>query len=892
MRWVGVALVWAGVVGLGVVSGQTTAAAKRPMTFQDLMAMKRVSDPQISPSGKWVMFSVMDVSLEKNTKVNHLWVVPLGGGGGAKATTEILTGGQNDGRGGGGGDRGGGDGRDRQVTFGDGESSGRFSPDGKWVSISMKDQIYLAPWNEAAGTVGTAVPLTHVEGGADGAVWSPDSGKLMFVAAVYPECSVRGGTKTNAGVSPLRPSASGRDDASMGGVGSGTGGFEVSGTREVSAWKGAEAASWAEEDACDKAKDEVADKSPVKGQVWEGLLYRHWDHWTGAKRSHVLIVSAMEGNEVRDLTPASEVGDAETPTFFVGGAQNYAWAPDSNEIAYVAKLDRVPAASTNNDVYTLRLDERGAKAVKVSTSPGSDDEPEYSPDGKWLAFRSQARDGFESDKFRLMVLDRETKTIKVLMPKFDNWVDEFVWAPDSKVIYFASGDVGAEPVFRADLESNKVDRLDPGEIGPSMSFGFWAEFGSLMISPNGKTMVATGTSVWHPADVYKLDLSAIQYSTSPTPEENARLMRKGGQTAEVDRELLIDARPVSHLNDQLIDGLELHRNDMERFWFTGAEGTKVEGFILRPPGFDPAKKYPVKFLMHGGPQTAWGDAWSFRWNWELMASSGYVVVGINRRGSTGYGQKFVDEVSGDWGGRAYEDLMKGLDYAEAHYSFMDKTRECALGASYGGYMADWVLTHTNRFKCIVTHDGMYDPVSAWGDTEEMWFNEWEFRRPEDFPKGWDGFGAGYDPMGHPAKTNAGVSPLRPSASGRDDASKGVAGSSRDDASLRGGHPAEPWRYQNLPADQDPFRKWAPMRFIENAKTPTLVIHSQRDMRLDVSQGMELFGALQRLGVPSKMLYFPDEGHWVLKPQNSQLWNEVVGDWCDRWTKTGKYAEGQ
>ena len=178
---------------------------------------------------------------------------------------------------------------------------------------------------------------------------------------------------------------------------------------------------------------------------------------------------------------------------------------------------------------------------------------------------------------------------------------------------------------------------------------------------------------------------------------------------------------------------------LESFWFTGAEGTKVEGFILRPPGFDPAKKYPVKFVMHGGPQTALGDSWSYRWNWELLAADGYVVVGINRRGSTGYGQKFVDEVSGDWGGRAYEDLMKGLDYAEAKYPFIDKTRECALGASYGGFMADWVLTHTNRFKCIVTHDGMFDPVSAYGSTEEMWFNEWEFRRPEDFPKGWDGF---------------------------------------------------------------------------------------------------------------------------------------------------------
>jgi dipeptidyl aminopeptidase/acylaminoacyl peptidase len=275
--------------------------------------------------------------------------------------------------------------------------------------------------------------------------------------------------------------------------------------------------------------------------------------------------------------------------------------------------------------------------------------------------------------------------------------------------------------------------------------------------------------------------------------------------------------------------------------------------------------------MHGGPQTALGDSWSYRWNWELMAADGYVVVGINRRGSTGYGQKFVDEVSGDWGGRAYEDLMKGLDFAEATYPFLDKTRECALGASYGGFMADWVLTHTNRFQCIVTHDGMVDPVSAYGTTEEMWFNEWEFRRPEDFPKGWDGFPPQQSKIaGGPGFAGAG---------------KGV-----EIGTTAAGHAAEPWRYQSLPADQDPFRKWSPMRFIENAKTPTLIIHSQRDYRLDVSQGFELYTALERRSVPARFLYFPDEGHWVLKPQNSQLWYETVGDWCDRWTKSGKYAE--
>ena len=645
MRWFGVALVL--VTVCAAAQGQAgPASGKRPMTFQDLMAMKRVSDPQISPSGKWVMFSVMDVSLEKNTKVNHLWVVRLNGSGG-----------------------------ETQVTFGDGESNGRFSPDGKWVSISMKDQIYLAPWDEAAGKVGAAVQLTRVSGGADGAIWSPDSKRLMFVADVYPECSDK--------------------------------------------------PTWDEEDACDKAKDDAAAASPVKGQVWDALLYRHWDHFTGLKRSHVLVVSASDGNAVRDLTPASVVGNVEVPTYFVGGAQDYVWAPDSKEIAYVAKLDPVPAASTNNDVFTLRLDEPGAKAVKVSTSPGSDDEPEYSPDGKYLAFRSQARDGFESDKFRLLLFDRGAKAIRQLMPKFDLWVDEFVWDNDPSYIYFVAGDQGAETVFLANISGDTVSKLGKGG-------GEWSDIKPVKSSGPPHFI---GSRMWadRPMEIDYADAMMLNGSVSVT---TSTLINPSQPVAT-------KAVPVNGPGElqPVIKTTQLVATDLsslEPFWFDGAEGTKVEG-LLRPPGFDPAKKYPVKFLMHGGPQTAWGDAWSFRWNWELMASSGYVVVGINRRGSTGYGQKFVDEVSGDWGGRAYEDLMKGLDYAEAHYSFMDKTRECALGASYGGFMADWVLTHTNRFKCIVTHDGMYDPVSAWGDTEEMWFNEWEFRRPEDFPKGWDGF---------------------------------------------------------------------------------------------------------------------------------------------------------
>jgi dipeptidyl aminopeptidase/acylaminoacyl peptidase len=747
---------------VGVAGAQETVSAgtaKRPMTFADLQIMKRVSEPQISPSGKWVMFSVTDVSLEKNSRTNHLWVVPLTGG------------------------------KETQITSGDGESNGRFSPDGRLISLTMKDQIFEMPWNEAKGTVGKAIQVTNVDGGADGAIWSPDSKRLMFVGSVYPECSDLG--------------------------------------------------DWAKEDACDKAKNEAADKSPVKAMIFDHLLYRHWNAFTGEKRSHVLLVDSADGRGLRDLTPRSAVGDAETPTFSLGGPLGYAWAPDTKEIAYVTNLEKVKAASTNNDVFTLRLDEAGAVAKKVSTSPGSDDGPAYSPDGHWLAWRSQARNGFESDKFGLVRYNRLTPEHETenFLTKFDGWVDEFIWGKDDGEIFFASGDRGEESIYSLGL-----GREDYGKVVKYQAPGEFSDVRPISFD----SLVATRMFVDKPSEIVSLRMVY-----------DGHTLEKKSDRRDVSNAYKVSVDTIADLNQRELGQLSLA--PLEPFWFEGAAGTKVEGFIVKPPNFDPAKKYPVKFLMHGGPQTAWGDAWSYRWNWELLAADGYVVIGVNRRGSTGYGQKFVDEVSGDWGGKAFVDLMKGLDYAEAKYTFIDKDRECALGASYGGFMANWVLTHTDRFKCIVTHDGLYNAESAFGTTEELWFNEWEFR------------------------------PIQTAAAGTqipygDDNKKGKSDE------VEQGKPAYPWDYFDKPTAENPFRKNSPMLYIKNAHTPTLVVHSQKDYRLDVSEGFQLFTALQLRGVPSKMLYFPDEGHWVLKPQNSQLWYETVDDWCDRWLGMGKYKD--
>jgi dipeptidyl aminopeptidase/acylaminoacyl peptidase len=711
------------------------------MTFADLMAMKRVSDPQISPSGKWVLFSVTDVSLEKNTKTNHLWAVPLDGSA-----------------------------REHEVTSGSGESNGRFSPDGKWVMYSADDhgkgEIFVAPWDEAKGDVGAGHAVTSMETEADGAIWAPDSKHFVFVSDVYPECESHA------------PMGAQRNE---------------------------------EEAQCNAQKDAAAAKSPVKALVFTHLLYRHWNEYLGDKRSHIFY-GDVDGGAPEDLTPASVIGDHVAPTFFLGAPLGYAISPDGKEIAYVVNRDKVPAESTNNDIYTLQVGAEPGTARKVSTAAGSDDGPQYSPDGKWLAWRSQARNGYESDKFDLVVMDRVTGKIRDLTTKFDNWVDEFVWQGDSAGLIFAAPYPGDEDLYSVGLADQSINlNVKDGE------------FSGLAVSSSNaalKSVVATVMTVEAPSEVIAFD-AAMFVNNGPQP----RL-----------------PRTLTHSNDATLSQLDLSK--LESFWFSGANDKRVEGFLMKPPNFDPAKKYPVKFLIHGGPQGAWGDAWSYRWNPELFAADGYVVVMVNPRGSTGYGQRFLEEVSGDWGGRPFVDLMKGMDYAEQHYSFIDKNRECALGASYGGYMADWVLTHTNRFKCIVTHDGMSDPTAAFGATEELWFMEWEFR-----------------PL-------AGNGP---------------------DAVVEQTKPSHPWDFYGKPEMDDPYIKWSPMRFIKDAHTPTLIVHSQHDYRLDVSQGFELFTGLQLLGVPSKMLYFPDEGHWVLKPKNSQLWNETVSDWCDRWLGVNKYA---
>ncbi|MDE3162347.1 MAG: S9 family peptidase, partial [Acidobacteriota bacterium] len=599
---------------------------------------------------------------------------------------------------------------------------------------------------------------------ADNAIWSPDGKSIVFTSAVYPDC----------------PAITTADF--------------VTGDR------------------CNAARDKAAADNPVKAQIWTQLLYRHWDHFTGDKRSHLFLI-AVESGGMRDLTPANP---HDVPPFSLeGGGCGCAFAPDAKELAFTDNPDPVPAISTSPLIYTLDLTNPAARPVQISTSAGGNFNPAYSPDGKYIAWRSQARAGYESDRFRLVFYDRVAKLVRDVLPDFDRWVDEFAWgSKNSYALFLVAGNHGQEQVFGDDLDA--TTHMPGSHLWQLTDKG---DYGNLLPITNGKQLFAMRMTATSPGEVVALDASVV----GRVMDDSVVVWRKGTPKPEtLGTSHVSTVEPLTHLNDALLAQLDLA--PMEPFWFTAQDGTKVEGFLMKPPHFDPAKKYPVKFLIHGGPQGAWDDSWSYRWNPELFAANGYVVVMVNPRGSTGYGQAFVDGVNGDWGGKPFTDLMTGLTYAEQHYPFIDKSRECALGASYGGYMANWILGHTSRFKCIVSHDGMFNAESAFGSTEELWFNTWEFK-------------------------------------------------------------GAPWDYYGKPDYENPFRKWSPSLSAKNFKTPTLVIHSQHDYRLDLSEGLQLFTTLQLLHVPSKMLYFPDESHWVLKPQNSQLWWKTVNDWVDQWTST-------
>jgi dipeptidyl aminopeptidase/acylaminoacyl peptidase len=675
-------LVWSGMLALPLCLAPLAqlCAQKRAITFDDFITLRSVGDPQLSPDGKWVVYSLTEYSLKDNRGTARIWLGDVTGG-----RTRPLT---------------EGPGSDRQP---------RWSPDGGTLAfVSTRQngpQLWVLP---IAG--GEARRVTNLPDGVADPVWLPD-GKGLIVT------------------SDLK---------------------------------------WPADQEIDRRNGDY----PTEARIWTGLMWRHWDDWRAGKRQHLFLVTLAD-NGATDITPF----DHDVPTIATGGDGDVAVSPDGNELAFAMHGDSSVADNTNVDVYLARPD--GSALRPLTTSPGADNTPRYSPDGKWLAYLSMERAGFEADRQRLMLVGRSAgQTGGRAVEATAGWslsVGSYTWCPDSKCVYAVVEERGRDNLYRVDVPSFRR----------SVVIGNSGVNTNPSLTPDGKTVVYLHQSSTQPAEVWA------------------------------------SGRQLTHHNDAALGALDL--TPLEQFGFVGALGDSVFGWILKPPGFDAARKYPLVDLIHGGPQGAWTDSWGARWNYAMFAARGYVVAAVNFHGSTGYGQKFTDAISQHWGDYPFEDLMKGLD-AVARLPYVDSTRMGAAGASYGGYMVSWIAGHTDRFKVLVDHDGVFNPVSMAGSTEELWFVDWEF----------------------------------------------------------GG---------TVYANRALYEKWSPLNFVPHWRTPMLIVHSQLDYRVDPSEGYQAFTALKGRGVPAKFLYFPDEGHWVLKPRNRRLWWGTVLDWLDQYLRPAAPATG-
>lgn len=555
--------------------------------------------------------------------------------------------------------------------------------------------------------------VTDVYSGASDFEWSADGKKILFVSSVYPDCQTQD---------------------------------------------------------CIKQKDEAKEESKVKAEIYSSLMFRHWDSWRGEKRSHLFTLDVESGN----FSDLSEGSKEDVPPLALGSANDFNFSPDGSEIAFTMNPTFTSAVSTNNEIYLLSM--TSLKTPKlISISAGNDCQPVYSPDGKYLAWTSMERAGFEADKRNLILFDRTSGDKKILTQNIDRSVEEFIWSPDSKFIYFTSQNGIYSSIYKLNIESGTTELFYEENYNTNIK-----------LSADGKNLF-------------------FLKQRSDLPSEIFSISTDGKNTL----------RQITFTNKESLSQLEM--NSIETFWSDGAEGQKVQSILVKPPFFDPNKKYPMLFLIHGGPQGAWEDNFHYRWNLQMFAGAGYVVIATNPRGSTGYAQKFTDEISGDWGGKVYTDLLNAYDFAVNNFSFIDKKNTFAAGASYGGYMINWIAGHTDRFNALVSHDGVFNLESMWGTTEELWFPEWE---------------------------NGGT----------------------------------PWQNREL------YKKWSPHNFIQNCKTPMLIVQGGYDFRVPEEQAFQLFSSLQRLGVESKLLYFPDETHFVSKPQNAKLWWTTIFDWLNQHKK--------
>ena len=670
-----------------VLAAPAFGAAKTHLfSVHDMVAFDRISDPQVSPDGRSVVFTVSVLDLPANRRRSDLY----------RAGTD-------------------GSGLRRLTTHESGDSSARWSPDGRSVYFLSSRSGSSQVWRIAADG-GEAEPVTKLPLDVNGFILSPDGSRLAVALEVFPDC----------------------------------------GTLECTT----------------KRLDEVAARKAT-GMIFDRLFIRHWDTWSDGRRSHVFVLPAGGGGPV-DVMKGM---DADCPSKPFGGMEEVAFTADGKTLVFTARdAGREEAWSTNFDLYRVPAD---ASARPVNLTPSNrawDTQPVFSPDGKTLAYLAMARAGYEADRYRIVLRSWPDGRNRVLTEAWDRSPQSIAWSPDGREIYAVAENLGQASLFAVDAaEGTARIVVEKGNLASPQS----AAGRVLYLSDDLK----------NPVEIFTVN-----------PDGS-------------------DVRAVTKMNAAKVAAARM--GDYEQFSFKGANDDTIYGYVMKPADFEAGRKYPVAMLIHGGPQGSFGNHFHYRWNPQAYAGAGYASVMIDFHGSTGYGQEFTDSIGGDWGGKPLEDLQKGLAAALSRYSWMDGGRVCALGASYGAYMINWIAGNwPDRFRCLVSHDGNLDERMAYFDTEELWFPEWD-------------------------------------------------------------HKGLPWE------NPEGYEEHNPVNFVKNWKTPMLVVHGGKDFRIVDSQGFSTFTALQRKGIPSKLLYFPDENHWVLKPENSILWHDTVLAWLDQWTKVKK-----
>ncbi|MBD3234924.1 MAG: prolyl oligopeptidase family serine peptidase [candidate division Zixibacteria bacterium] len=521
-------------------------------------------------------------------------------------------------------------------------------------------------------------------------------------------------------------------------------------------------------DSCNQAEQKKRDERQTSGMLYDKLPFRHYNHWLGDKVGHLIVHDLRDGS-YKDITPE----EVEVPPFALAGSPYYSIHPDGEHISFVTNTDSNLALSTNNDIFILNL--RDSSLTRLTENEGNDTSPVYSPNGRYLAYLSMSRPGYESDRRRLLIYDIGKRELRDLTPDFHLSVGGIRWAPDSKDIYFSAIERGGNSLFKVSIGGGKIQRILDGTVR-------W----NYQVFPDDRRIAYIQIMPDRPAELFVYDTK---------DETEARLT-------------YYTEEPFSHINIE----------PAQNFWFKGADDVRIQGYLTLPTDFDPDNKYPLVLLIHGGPQWTWLDEFNFYgWNKYLVAAQGYAVAQIDPHGSVGYGQEFTDAVSGDWGGKDYTDLMLGIDFLINKHDFIDGSRLAAMGRSYGGFMVNWIAGQTDRFKCLVCVDGLFDHVFAYLTTEELWFPEWEFN-------------------------------------------------------------GTPWENPDL------YIERSPSTYLNNIRTPILFVHGQKDYRVDISQALSGFTALQRKGVDSQLLYFPNEGHSIHQMKNLEYFYEVQFDWLAKYLK--------